>query len=641
MTFNINHHIYAATQRCGGFGVFYQSRDLAELTGKMMDTINKNANYNVSDVLRNNPPINFAFYSIDDQGTKTAALLRSKYTGAANHTPERAGNFLTHTVVFDNTLENYRLPSLFRAIPFLDSLTIEEEQTFTPPLETLDYVQHRGNQALADALQFICQDMRRLSVLLQIIDDIMKGWLETRGHSIVICTPTNDECCRLIFALYTILPPPVINQYSFATYIYNPANVPFQLCGVVPGCIFTGLDPEYFKVYDVNDQFVNYAPRHKFTSILKKLIINQDIEWLAGLDKVFSDYNVKSLGKQAEIPFEIEEFKDNVFSKDISEMYRILGFFSPSQAQIKDDLIRVVRDNNPNLYLEYLTNEMRGHVRPGNMLFETIEYYLKKVSEVANDRKVLSFYQEMEKNIPQIYDKATISANLLQSDTEYIKRLVQTNFELRNHLFRRVESEWGKMSSSLQNEFASHFWEEIRNGNYPNIQLWLQKKQVYDDIRQGRFLDNFESYQQLWATLQESDKMMFIRGAIDNKNFSGRMSESLLLDITHLVARCFNNPAIFWNDYFSLDNEGGEEFKDPKYSDNWPLSLIKRHVLYYETVAGRISLYQDLIANLSEYEIHWLSDELIAHHQKKDHKLFIDMLPPKEKKHLLRIFCKR
>ena len=630
MMFNICNHIYAATRRRGGFGVFYQSRDLENMTEANKSLINKNGSYQETNVLQENPPVNYAYYVIDDRGKKRAALLRSIYTGATNHTPDRMGNYLTHTVVFDNPLENYCLPELFKAIPFRESLTIEEEDTFTPPQETLDFVQYRVNQALKEALQFLCQDMKRLSVLLQAVDDIVNGWLEADGHSIILVAPTNDECCKLLFALYTIIPPAVINKYSFATYINDPRNVRYQLCGAVPGCLISGISAEYFKICDMSKQAGVYVPRHNFTTILKKWIVNKDVDKIVGLGPLFSQNDVKKLDKQVEIPFEIEVFKDNVSSMNISQFDRILGLFSPSQNQIKMNLVDFVRRNNPNLYLEYLTNETKRLVCQGNMLFETIEDSLGKVPEEVTGRTVLNFYNEIESNMPRIYDKATIAANLLLSDTASTKRLMHNSIDLKNYLFQRVDSEWGKVS--CKEDFINQYRQELRYGCYPNIQCWMQKKQIYDDIRQGLFFVNFDSYQQLWETLRENEKINFIKGAIDQKNSNGKMTEELLLNVIGFVVRCFTNPAVFWNDYFKMSNNGSKEENEPKYSDMWPISLIKRHVLFYEIAAGRINNYQDTIADLSEYETLWLSDELISHHQKKNHKAFLELLPPKTQK---------
>ena len=107
MLFNINHHIYAATRLRGGFGVFYSSKDLNYLNVETQDDIEKKCNYIAPNTFRdkdiNNYPVNYAFYVVDDNGKKKAALLRSKYTGATNHTPDRAGNFLSHTIVFEDS----------------------------------------------------------------------------------------------------------------------------------------------------------------------------------------------------------------------------------------------------------------------------------------------------------------------------------------------------------------------------------------------------------------------------------------------------------------------------------------------------------------------------------------------------------
>ena len=104
MTFNISNHIYAATRQRGGFGVFYQSSNLSDMTEVNKNMVNRNGNYQAPDALKENPPINYAYYLIDDHGLRRAVLLRSCYTGATNHTPDRMGNYLTHTVVFDNPM---------------------------------------------------------------------------------------------------------------------------------------------------------------------------------------------------------------------------------------------------------------------------------------------------------------------------------------------------------------------------------------------------------------------------------------------------------------------------------------------------------------------------------------------------------
>ena len=107
-------------------------------------------------------PVNYAYFIIEIESIKKTALLYSKYTGATNHTPDRQGNFLSHSIVFEDYLENVNIPEIIKKLPFRESLSAEEELSFNPPSEIFEYEIDQFNSSVHESLLFLNSNKKYL-----------------------------------------------------------------------------------------------------------------------------------------------------------------------------------------------------------------------------------------------------------------------------------------------------------------------------------------------------------------------------------------------------------------------------------------------------------------------------------------------
>lgn len=640
MDFSISHQIYAATRKNGGFGVFFQSPCLFQLDDSNKEIIKKNSAYSAPLAFSNSTdvglyPVNYAYYTIENDGFKRSALLFSKYTGATNHTPDRHGNFLSHSVLFDAFIERMSIPELLRHFPFQNSLTIEEEGTFTQPSEKWEYEQMDTSLSIRESLEFLLTDKKYQSTLVAIVDEIIAGWLDTKGHNITIYAQTNQECINMIYALYTLIPPCIINHYSFATYVSHPSKVSYQICGIIPECKVTELDPEYFRLFDVEKSVENYSPKWEFTKLFNKWLSRQDIEKINALSQLYKDYQIAKLDKKVDLPFRIEAFKENISTKQIADLNDILQLFPSNLSIPKDKLIEHVRNNNLALYLSYQTQEMKKEVKTNHSIItciNIIEKYIKMLGSNLNDEQLLLFYKEFEQAVSQLARPGQIAVELLTSDYQDIRAICLNNISLQDHLFNSVEINWDDIKN--KETFLREYEEILNNYKFPKIKLWKEKQALENDIKNGTLFDNIERYENTLSKFKEKDLVEIFSKSLEIKNEKGELSFAFLVKAIGHINSYFAEPSIFWNKYFMNEIEKvGNDYRTP-YSNKWPYSLIKRCLIVDVAISDihSISNYEGLYSDFDEYECRWVLERLSEIHNKEGYNTLLPLLPREKKK---------
>lgn len=640
MKYYISHQIYAATRKNGGFGVFYQSPTQSQLEDSNREIIKKNSTYSAPVALPNSTdlsvfPVNLAYYTIEDNGTRKTALLFSRYTGATNHTPDRQGNFLSHTIIFEDYLEKICIPEILKILPFQKSLTIEEETTFSPPLEEFEYEQQDSSSYIQEIVNFLISDPKYQNTLLAIIDEIIDGWLNMKGHNITINATTNYECINLIYALYSLIPAYLINKYSFTTYTYNPNKISYQICGIIPECKVMELDPEYFKIFAVEKSVENYSPKWELTKLLKIWLSEHDIEKIGSLGQLFTDYNIEELDERVEMPFRIEDFKENISTKQIADLNNILQLFPSSLSIPKDKLIEHVKNSNLDLYLSYQTQEMRKEVKMNHSIttcVNIIEKYIKMLGPNLNDEQLLLFYKDFEQTISQLARPGQIAAELLTSNYQDVRTIYLNNRSLQDYLFNSVEINWNDIRN--KEAFLRDNEEILNNYKFPKIKLWIEKQALENDIKNGSFFDNIESYEDTLSKFEEKDLVEIFLKSLEVKNEKGELSFAFLDKAISLINYHFAEPSIFWNNFFLSEIEkAGKDYRIP-YSNKWSYSLIKRFLIVHLAISDNhsISNYEGLFGDFDEYECRWILERLSEIHNKDGYNTLLSLLPREKKK---------
>lgn len=639
MKYSISHHIYAATRRNGGFGVFYQSPTLSHLDDSNRDVLKKNSAYSAPVAFPNSTelsqfPVNWAYYTIEDNGEKKTALLFSKYTGATNHTPDRQGNFLSHTIIFNDCLQKVCIPDILKQLHFQESLTIEEEATFVPPSEEFEYEQSSSSY-IQESMDFLVAAPKYQNTLLAIIDEIIDGWLNTNGHNITINAITNKECRNLIYALYSLIPASLINKYSFTTYTSNPNKVSYQICGIIPECKVKELDPEYIKMYDVEKYAENYSPKWGFTKILKDWLTRRDIERISGLNELLDDYQIALLDKNVDMPFRVEQFKENLSIKQIADLNDILQLFPSSLSIPKDKLIEYVRNNNLDLYLSYQTQEMEKEVKTNRSIvscINIIEKYINIVGSNLNDEQLFLFYKDFEQTVSQLARPGQIAAALLTSDYQDIRAICLKNISLRDYLFSSVEINWDDIK--IKEAFLRENEEMLNNYKFPKIKLWREKQALNNDIEKGTFFDNIEGYKDILCKQNKKELDEIFSKSLEVKNKKGELSFAFLDKAIGHIYSYYTEPSEFWNNCLLNEVEKTDKDYRTPYSKEWSYSLIKRCVVVCVAISDNhsISNYGKLFGDFDEYECRWVLERLLEIHNEEGYNILSSLLPKEKKK---------
>ena len=515
--------------------------------------------------------------------------------------------------MFDDALESVPLPELFDGLPFRKSLTIDEERQFEKPVESFEFIPGDAITAIAECAGFLQENKSCKNILLNMLDDIMDGWLNTKGHNITVCAPSEEICRKLFFSLYTIVPSFLMNQYSFATYTSNPVSVPFQICGVIRECDVSGLDPKYFKLYDVEKQSSGYTPRWQFTKTLKKWIDTLEFEQIAGLTTLLADYKVKRIGGQMEVPFVVETFKSGISRKKEEDLSLILSLFSSSQGGLKRQLLDFVKEKNPDLFIDHLTTEMRNELRRSTSLSSSIgiiEKYLLTFAALGNERPLTEFYQLCEK------ETASQSASLLMSNDKGIRSLLDGNPQFQSLLLDSVEFGWDKVSN--KEKFVLQYEDIIRDGKYPNIRFWIAVKHIESDVRQGYFIENYNMHKANLCKLPFNEIVGVFVQAIGRKN----------------------EPSVVWKKYFDRYPDRNDDVWWEAYSREWRSSSVRRNLIVIIAMnwSQLLFKYEEIIRECDEYDRRWMLEQLIEKHNKRGFELLRDMLPKPKNGFFKRLF---
>lgn len=634
MEFHLSHQICAATNKCGGFGIFYQSQDPSLSEAKQ--SIARNGTYNPpsfeGSVEVKDYPINFAHYTVEDsEHRQRPVLLFSKYTGATNHTPDRPGNYITHSVVFSESIDGFSIPQLFECIPFRKSLTIEEESTFVPPAETLLCEPDDLMPDIPKALRFLQTRQGLLNAFLEIVDCIISGWIEDKSHSIVINSSTNQESIGLIFALYSILPSTTINGYSFATFISNPSTVPFQICGVVPECKATRLDPTYFKVLETGDDSKLYQPINSITRFLNECIATANADNVKALSNLLGKYGINHLDRRAELPFLIRDFKQHISEKTLDDLNHVLSIFSPRQSEHKKALVEFVSTTNPGLFFEYSKQEVGDELSQADSLtsqINIIEGYLRRLSNLVDKEQLLAFYAIAEGSMSK---PAIIAVNLL-TDYEDIKRICLSNTALLNHLLETIDKNWNSiLKTEVFLNFIRYYQNYLISDNCPRARQWIITNKMKNAINNGTFLSDFEQFNNYFKQLDEQQKLNIVIQFIQTENNKGLLTPESFKQIVDLVNQNVSTPAFFWKNYFGTHNdEFAKEGDQPNYTDFWQSSMLKRYLVVFSPIEQWIA-YKDIIDGFDEFDVRWMLEKFIETHNAEAYRKFATMAPKKRR----------
>ena len=320
--------------------------------------------------IRSDFPVNFAFYKLPAPSNRFV-YLHSKYTGRANHTPDRFGNFFSHSIVLKEVEPTLPAILFFDQVKFKDSFPPEEDTSFVPGLT--ERVIELDDRALRPFFSELCEFLQHennISVFSKVYDLLVDGSLLTRGNNITI-SGDKDRIRKLILSFNFFLPQHLANKISFATYVNSPKGYPFQIIGVIPECRITSLDSRYYTLID-NIENLEYAARHMYTrhivSIVRENSDRSFENWMNLNEDLKTEFIVNETNTRLNLPALFSNFIADPPNKTLQELKALFNADLPQKkiAELKS----VCASANPRMYLEYILDDFRGRVTANSLMMD-------------------------------------------------------------------------------------------------------------------------------------------------------------------------------------------------------------------------------------------------------------------------------
>lgn len=217
------------------------------------------------------------------------------YTGKDNF-KRSYGNFFAHAIILINKETNHiNSKFIFEAVDWITTLTPEQDKDCKPkrPLVPININNNITIKDIEDVRKF-CSSEVRLNNLLYIIDITITQFRSPTKRKIVIQEEI-ENLKQLIYCISILLPPEILDDFSFTSYSENPLESKHNIIGTVSECNF-----DYKRLPKDKYSFINInnAPesrhqfKHNYVSLLKDLIISNDKDYLEILRDLISKINL-------------------------------------------------------------------------------------------------------------------------------------------------------------------------------------------------------------------------------------------------------------------------------------------------------------------------------------------------------------
>jgi hypothetical protein len=368
ITYNIGEHYYTASKFKNGFDTLDYSKFLSTDEVRLISQL---ALYKAADGLSNSPsqeeinekfPVNIAFIRLPTVPNRFV-YLHSNYTGKANHTPDRDGNYFSHSVILKDKDPLCPAVYLFDKFSFQTKLTIEQDELYQTKLNesTLDiddddlrvcnqYFLKYCNELIEDA---------SIQLFAKLLDLIVDGKLAVRTNRITICGE-HKKIQKVILALNFFLPQHLANKISFATYVNDPTGTPFQITGIIPECGITSLSDSSHSLIDATSK-VQHEPKNDYTKFILEIIgLKSTIaldEWRKYNKSTLNEFFVSEPDIRLNSPIRFYNFIKDPLSKNILDFKELINSNLPLEKE--QELKRITAEINQDLYLNFVIEELR------------------------------------------------------------------------------------------------------------------------------------------------------------------------------------------------------------------------------------------------------------------------------------------
>lgn len=383
----IGDHYFTASQHRNGFfaidhSPFLSKEEIVQLDATCLYSPPSALPGAPSDeVIASSFPIALCFYRL---ASGKYVYLHAAYTGRTNHSPDRYGNFFAHSIILKDETPSFPAALLFQQAQFKRSLSIEEDATYSPHLAERQLALDTSSAQLQAAFNLWLgqaqSDPTFLPVVSQVFDLVASGYFLTRGKKLTICD-TKEKVSDLILAVNFLLPQSVSNQLTFATYVSNPSGHPFQLTGVIPECQVGVLDASQHVLIDAPTSH-HHEPKQEYTKRLLDILLDTTGKAFERWTKYSSDVEEWAQGKTGLLlnaPAVFHDFIGAMRSKSLTDVDEMIRMDLPA-AKLQE-LRAAMLEHNPQLYLDYLSRELRSALGKAYSYTERCEAFLRLYTE--------------------------------------------------------------------------------------------------------------------------------------------------------------------------------------------------------------------------------------------------------------------
>ncbi|GEM_PF-3727908 len=603
--YNISHLYYTISVKCRGEGVFASSitkDEINELTRAYIigykqpsQLPSQPSDKEIADLF----PIKKGCIKLNT--SSKYVILCSRYTGKCNHTPNRYGNYLSHAIVFNESLDFIKLPILLKDYPFIESLMRDEEDAFQMASEQwlFNVSTSKVIEEIKNALCFLNKSENLKLIFAAIVDKILDGWLNNKKNNIVI-RASKEDVTNFIYAIYTILPSHLINKIFFSTFVGTLRECPFQIVGIVPESVLDFSDNNL--VFDLEQQS-EYKIKNSFTQYIYELIstdntlslIDDKAKQIFDFERLLPEYINRMDKFQLNSIISSIKLKNRILhdsSLDIEEFVRI--HTSISNDTEKKKLLTLIEEKNKRLFAEYLFVTINNSVSTTEKLDLLRKYFQEYIK---NDEVLLKLFYPLiilplKKKI-SISDNERLSTELFVNFND-VKQFIIHDEDLMDELINI--DKWFSRNINNNERLLEQFIEKYSDMislNLPFLYKRKIKKNLLSDIKNNIFSPSEEKYAEKILQLSESDKQQILFKYILTDNYINKFDLTFKKYMPIIERFCSESLFDFWKNFFSQKEINNE--------NAYSISYLKR--MFTITIID-INAYQGIIGKFryTKYE---------------------------------------
>lgn len=621
----VGEHYYTTSKFRNGLHTLDNSKFLST---DEVDSLEKSGVYQTASGLNNNPtdeeietnfPVNIAFYKLPNQPNRFV-YLHSNYTGRANHTPDRFGNFFSHSVILKDVQPDFPAVHFFNQFNFKNEFTLQEDEIFKPSLEEREI--QVDVKLLSQTFFSFCNFFTKennLEIFANVIDIIVSGTLSTKGSGITICGE-KERIREIILAVNFFLPQHIANKISFATYVNNPSRYPFQLTGIIPECGITNLDSRYYTLINVATT-LSYQPKHDYTKFLVNVInekSDSSFERWKVLNSELKSLEINEPNSRLNAPIAYQNFVSEISFKQISDLRNLLLMNLP--AEKVTELKKITIDKNPDLYLKFVLDELRSAKSRAYLFNEKRDAYSRVYLEHFNNNKqfrenYLSYLVDEFREGLSATEKSQASLHILSTSNcnGLTPNWINERFQEADYFFEyEIDIEQKVDAIKILNEKYNLY---TYQNSIPNI----MKIKSFDDIRKAAEKDDFlrgiKKYDSFLSAASDKEKFeVLLLGFNHDANFMKGEFQDFENYISIVKRYLPEQQEEFWFRFFESNRSFNKENNPKKHSLDY---LKKRFVsLIFLKQHDNLTLFGKLRLE-DEYTIRWIEEDIREHTNKE------------------------